>query len=77
MANACEIPLGSVSGAKPPLELPTAAPGSFRARADRAIKIVETAPERFGPPGRVRRGIIRSRHAAEVLEQRRGIRKAD
>ena len=70
MTDSGEIPASSVRGAKPPLEPPAAAPGSFRAGADRAIKIVEAAPERFGPPGRVRREIIRNRHAAEVLERR-------
>ena len=68
MADAGEIPLSGVRGTKPPLE-PSAAPGSFRAGADRAIKIVEAAPERFGPPGRVRREIVRNRHAAEGVEQ--------
>ena len=70
MADAGEIPLSGVRDAKPPLELLIAAPRSFCAGVDRAIKIVETALERFGAPVYVRHEIVHNRHVVEGLERR-------
>lgn len=54
----------------PPLRLLIAAPRGFCAGVDRAIKIVELAIERFGPPVYVRHEIVHNRF---VVDQLRGL----
>ena len=54
----------------PPLHLLIAAPRGFCAGVDRAIKIVELAIERFGPPVYVRHEIVHNRF---VVDQLRGL----
>ena len=55
---------------KPELEILLAAPRGFCAGVDRAIKIVELALERFGPPVFVRHEIVHNRHVVEELEEK-------
>ena len=55
---------------KPPLHLLIAAPRGFCAGVDRAIKIVELAIERFGPPVYVRHEIV---HNKFVVDRLRGL----
>ena len=52
---------------KPPLHLLIAAPRGFCAGVDRAIKIVELAIERFGPPVYVRHEIVHNRFVVDRL----------
>ena len=52
---------------RPPLELLIAAPRGFCAGVDRAIKIVELALERFGPPVYVRHEIVHNRFVVDRL----------
>ena len=52
---------------KPPLHLLIAAPRGFCAGVDRAIKIVELAIERFGPPVYVRHEIVNNRFVVDRL----------
>jgi 4-hydroxy-3-methylbut-2-en-1-yl diphosphate reductase len=52
---------------KPPLNLLIAAPRGFCAGVDRAIKIVELAIERFGPPVYVRHEIVHNRFVVDRL----------
>ncbi|HEY0628370.1 MAG TPA: 4-hydroxy-3-methylbut-2-enyl diphosphate reductase [Sphingomicrobium sp.] len=52
---------------KPPLHLLIAAPRGFCAGVDRAIKIVEMAIERFGPPVYVRHEIVHNRFVVDRL----------
>ncbi|MBA3730539.1 MAG: 4-hydroxy-3-methylbut-2-enyl diphosphate reductase [Sphingomonas sp.] len=59
-----------VSQPLPPLRLLIAAPRGFCAGVDRAIKIVELAIERFGPPVYVRHEIVHNRF---VVDQLRGL----
>ena len=54
----------------PPLHLVIAAPRGFCAGVDRAIKIVELAIERYGPPVYVRHEIVHNRF---VVDQLRGL----
>ena len=54
----------------PSLRLLIAAPRGFCAGVDRAIKIVELAIERFGPPVYVRHEIVHNRY---VVDQLRGL----
>jgi len=58
------------SAALPALRLLIAAPRGFCAGVDRAIKIVELAIERFGPPVYVRHEIVHNRF---VVDQLRGM----
>jgi len=58
------------SPALPALRLLIAAPRGFCAGVDRAIKIVELAIERFGPPVYVRHEIVHNRF---VVDQLRGL----
>ena len=51
----------------PPLKLLIAAPRGFCAGVDRAIRIVELAIERFGPPVYVRHEIVHNRYVVESL----------
>ncbi|MGQ9365897.1 4-hydroxy-3-methylbut-2-enyl diphosphate reductase [Azospirillum sp. A39] len=53
---------------KAPLTILLAAPRGFCAGVDRAIQIVETALERFGPPVYVRHEIVHNRFVVESLE---------
>jgi len=55
---------------KPELDILLAAPRGFCAGVDRAIKIVELALERFGPPVYVRHEIVHNRHVVEELEEK-------
>ena len=52
---------------KPPLRLIIAAPRGFCAGVDRAIKIVEVAIERYGPPVYVRHEIVHNRFVVDRL----------
>ena len=56
-----------MSSGKPPLHLLIAAPRGFCAGVDRAIKIVELAIERFGPPVYVRHEIVHNRFVVDRL----------
>ena len=47
-----------------------AAPRGFCAGVDRAIRIVELALDRYGPPVYVRHEIVHNRHVVETLERR-------
>jgi 4-hydroxy-3-methylbut-2-en-1-yl diphosphate reductase len=51
----------------PPLKLLIAAPRGFCAGVDRAIRIVELAIERFGPPVYVRHEIVHNRFVVDSL----------
>jgi 4-hydroxy-3-methylbut-2-en-1-yl diphosphate reductase len=53
---------------KPRLTLLLAAPRGFCAGVDRAIRIVELALSKFGPPIYVRHEIVHNRHVVERLE---------
>jgi 4-hydroxy-3-methylbut-2-enyl diphosphate reductase len=52
---------------KPPLHVLIAAPRGFCAGVDRAIRIVELAIERFGPPVYVRHEIVHNRFVVDRL----------
>ena len=56
--------------ARPALRLLIAAPRGFCAGVDRAIKIVELAIERFGPPVYVRHEIVHNRFVVDQLRGR-------
>jgi 4-hydroxy-3-methylbut-2-enyl diphosphate reductase len=56
-----------MSSSKPPLHVLIAAPRGFCAGVDRAIKIVELAIERFGPPVYVRHEIVHNRFVVDRL----------
>jgi 4-hydroxy-3-methylbut-2-enyl diphosphate reductase len=56
-----------MASSKPPLHVLIAAPRGFCAGVDRAIKIVELAIERFGPPVYVRHEIVHNRFVVERL----------
>ena len=53
---------------KPPLTLLIAAPRGFCAGVDRAIRIVELALERYGPPVYVRHEIVHNKFVVETLK---------
>ena len=55
---------------KPPLTVLLAAPRGFCAGVDRAIRIVEVALEKYGPPVYVRHEIVHNRHVVESLERK-------
>lgn len=57
------------AGAKPRLTLLLAAPRGFCAGVDRAIRIVELALQKFGPPIYVRHEIVHNRFVVERLER--------
>jgi 4-hydroxy-3-methylbut-2-enyl diphosphate reductase len=59
-----------MASSKPPLHVLIAAPRGFCAGVDRAIKIVELAIERFGPPVYVRHEIV---HYRFVVDRLRGL----
>jgi 4-hydroxy-3-methylbut-2-en-1-yl diphosphate reductase len=54
---------------KPKLKLLLAAPRGFCAGVDRAIRIVELAIEKYGPPIHVRHEIVHNRSVVERLEK--------
>lgn len=58
---------------KPPLTVLLANPRGFCAGVDRAIKIVEQALEKNGPPIYVRHEIVHNRHVVEALENKGAI----
>jgi 4-hydroxy-3-methylbut-2-enyl diphosphate reductase len=58
---------------RPPLTILLAAPRGFCAGVDRAIKIVELALKRFGPPVYVRHEIVHNRHVVETLKAKGAI----
>ena len=58
----------AAQGARPALKILLAAPRGFCAGVDRAIKIVELALARFGPPVYVRHEIVHNRHVVEDLK---------
>jgi len=64
------MPQPLAQSALPALRLLIAAPRGFCAGVDRAIKIVELAIERFGPPVYVRHEIVHNRF---VVDQLRGL----
>ena len=57
----------TVFASRPPLSVLIAAPRGFCAGVDRAIKIVELAIERFGPPVYVRHEIVHNRFVVDRL----------
>jgi 4-hydroxy-3-methylbut-2-enyl diphosphate reductase len=56
------------SPAKPVLELLIAAPRGFCAGVDRAIRIVELAIEKYGPPVYVRHEIVHNKYVVDTLK---------
>jgi 4-hydroxy-3-methylbut-2-enyl diphosphate reductase len=56
-------------GKRPPLTLLLAAPRGFCAGVERAIRIVELAIEKYGPPIYVRHEIVHNRFVVERLEK--------
>jgi 4-hydroxy-3-methylbut-2-enyl diphosphate reductase len=61
-------PTANAQSARPRLKILLAAPRGFCAGVDRAIKIVELALKRFGPPVYVRHEIVHNRHVVESLK---------
>ena len=59
--------------AKPPLKLYLAAPRGFCAGVDRAIKIVEMALEKWGPPVYVRHEIVHNKYVVDGLRDKGAI----
>ena len=59
--------------ARPPLKLYLAAPRGFCAGVDRAIKIVEMALDKWGPPVFVRHEIVHNKYVVEKLRERGAI----
>jgi 4-hydroxy-3-methylbut-2-enyl diphosphate reductase len=59
--------------AKPPLTLLIAAPRGFCAGVDRAIRIVELAIDRYGPPVYVRHEIVHNKFVVDDLKSRGAI----
>jgi len=59
--------------AKPPLTLLIAAPRGFCAGVDRAIRIVELAIEKYGPPVYVRHEIVHNKFVVESLKAKGAI----
>ena len=57
-----------MAGERPPLTLLIAAPRGFCAGVDRAIRIVELAIERYGPPVYVRHEIVHNRFVVDSLK---------
>jgi len=53
---------------KPPLRISLCAPRGFCAGVDRAIRIVELALEKYGPPVYVRHEIVHNRYVVENLK---------
>lgn len=55
---------------KPPLTIYLAAPRGFCAGVDRAIQIVETALEKYGPPVYVRHEIVHNKYVVDNLKRK-------
>src|SRR5215510_14679281 len=67
--KAGRLPAGPAEAAqKPPLRLLLAAPRGFCAGVERAIRIVELAVAKYGPPIYVRHEIVHNRSVVERLE---------
>jgi 4-hydroxy-3-methylbut-2-enyl diphosphate reductase len=66
-------PIPPDPSSRPPLTVLLAAPRGFCAGVDRAIKIVELALKRFGPPVYVRHEIVHNRHVVESLKAKGAI----
>lgn len=62
-----------MASAKPPLTLLIAAPRGFCAGVDRAIRIVELAIEKYGPPVYVRHEIVHNKFVVESLKAKGAI----
>ena len=62
-----------MTAAAPALTLILASPRGFCAGVDRAIQIVETALDKFGPPVYVRHEIVHNRFVVEALERKGAI----
>src|ERR671917_455949 len=60
--------LPTMAASKPPLTLLIAAPRGFCAGVDRAIRIVELAIERYGPPVYVRHEIVHNKFVVDNLK---------
>src|SRR5918998_1286285 len=60
--------LADMAASKPPLTLLIAAPRGFCAGVDRAIRIVELAIERYGPPVYVRHEIVHNKFVVDSLQ---------
>ena len=73
MAQSPTTAKSSAWGSRPPLTILLAAPRGFCAGVDRAIKIVELALQRFGPPVYVRHEIVHNRHVVESLKAKGAI----
>jgi 4-hydroxy-3-methylbut-2-enyl diphosphate reductase len=58
----------NASAQKPPLRISLCAPRGFCAGVDRAIKIVELALQKYGPPVYVRHEIVHNRYVVESLK---------
>jgi 4-hydroxy-3-methylbut-2-en-1-yl diphosphate reductase len=58
---------------RPALKILLAAPRGFCAGVDRAIKIVELALQKFGPPVYVRHEIVHNRHVVDSLKAKGAI----
>jgi 4-hydroxy-3-methylbut-2-enyl diphosphate reductase len=58
---------------KPPLRVLLAGPRGFCAGVDRAIRVVEEALRRYGPPVYVRHEIVHNRFVVEALERQGAI----
>jgi 4-hydroxy-3-methylbut-2-enyl diphosphate reductase len=61
--------IGGAMAHRPPLRVLIAAPRGFCAGVDRAIRIVELALERFGPPVYVRHEIVHNRFVVDRLRR--------
>jgi 4-hydroxy-3-methylbut-2-enyl diphosphate reductase len=59
--------------AHPPIEILLASPRGFCAGVNRAIRIVESALERYGAPIYVRHEIVHNRHVVHALEKKGAI----
>jgi 4-hydroxy-3-methylbut-2-enyl diphosphate reductase len=66
-------PTSGAHDRRPRLTILLAAPRGFCAGVDRAIKIVELALQRFGPPVYVRHEIVHNRHVVESLKAKGAI----
>jgi 4-hydroxy-3-methylbut-2-enyl diphosphate reductase len=62
-----------MASTKPPLHVLIAAPRGFCAGVDRAIRIVELALERYGPPVYVRHEIVHNKYVVDTLKTKGAI----
>src|ERR671917_2970579 len=65
--------LPTMAASKPPLHLIIAAPRGFCAGVERAIRIVELALERYGPPVYVRHEIVHNKFVVDALKAKGAI----